>query len=126
MKGTEVPNPWRSSACDVLVAMRILFCSCLCTVCSKVSDSLMLCAFYLAFSSAQFAQSFHSHGLPCALFCSCLCKVFSQVSDTLSQVLILADFTLSSLPRTKWPLATWSRFICMCVFRGVESGQLIM
>ena len=28
--------------------------------------------------------------------------------------------------RTKWPLATWSRFIRMRVFRGVKNGRLIM
>ena len=29
-------------------------------------------------------------------------------------------------PRTKWPLATWSRFIRMHVFREVKNGRLIM
>ena len=55
MKGTEVPNPRRSSACDctcvltrnrslsrdsLRLAMRILFCSCPCKVNSRVSDTL--------------------------------------------------------------------------------------
>jgi len=25
-----------------------------------------------------------------------------------------------------WPLATWSRFICMRVFHGIKNGRLIM
>ena len=70
MKGTEVPNPRRSSACD---------CTCVLTRNRSLSrDSLMLAM--------------------CILFCSCPCKVRSQVSDTLSQSLcnlslaFLADF----------------------------------
>ena len=72
MKGTEVPNPRRSSACDcicVLTRNRPLPC-----------DSLML-AMHI-------------------LFCSCPCKVRSRVSDALSQALrnlslaFLANFTL--------------------------------
>ena len=61
MKGTEVPNPRRSSACDctcvlsrnrsrdsLLLAMRILFCFCLCKVCSRVSDAFWkACGTYL-------------------------------------------------------------------------------
>ena len=174
----------------VLVAMCILFCSCVCTVCTKFSDSLMLCTFYLALSSAQFSERFQTLScLPCALFCSCLCKVRSQVSDALSQALcnlslaFLADFThywfycshtfhsflsqnilcfsfgskdmitaftssvlqvqqfytagiplleayllpiieLAKNPRTKRPLATWSRFIHMRVFHGVKMADL--
>ena len=46
-----------------------MFCSCLCTVCSKVSDSLMLCPFCLALC------------LPCTLFfVSCLCQQSSLTS----------------------------------------------
>ena len=106
MKGTEVPNPRRSSACNctcvltridnypvnnsimtsgvsdaLMLALCILSHSFLCTVCSKVSDSLMLATRIL--------------------FCSCLCKVHSWVSDALWQALcnlplaFLPDFTLS-------------------------------
>ena len=73
MKGTEVPNPRRSSACGctcVLIRNRTLS-----------RDSLML-----------------TMRIP---FCSCPCKVRSRVSDALSQALcnlslaFLADFTLS-------------------------------
>ena len=74
-------HKWKALKCQtlgaavhviVLVAKRILFCSCLCTVCSKVS--CLLCAFYLALSSAQFAQRFQTLMLAmCILFCSCLC-----------------------------------------------------
>ena len=63
MKGTEVPNPRRSSACDctcvltridhysLMLAIRILFCSCLCKVRSRISDALSqaLCNLSLAF-----------------------------------------------------------------------------
>ena len=63
MKGTEVPNPRRISACDctcvltrlsrhsLMLAMRILFCSCLCKVRSRVSDALSqaLCNLSVAF-----------------------------------------------------------------------------
>ena len=62
MKGTEVPNPRRSSACDCwleidhcLVTLSCLpyalFCSCPCKVCSRVSDALSqaLCNLSLAF-----------------------------------------------------------------------------
>ena len=73
MKGTEVPNPRHSSACD---------CTCVLTKNRLLSrDSLMLAM--------------------CILFCSCLCKVRSRVSDALWQALcnlslaFLADFTLS-------------------------------
>ena len=64
MKGTEVPNPRRNIGCDctcvltrnrtpscdsLMLAMRILFCSC--KVCSRVSDALSqaLCNLSLAF-----------------------------------------------------------------------------
>ena len=84
MKGTEVPNPRHSSACIVLVCslqlitVHILFCSFLCTVCSKVSDSLMLAL--------------------CILFCSCLCTVCSKVSGPLLLALcILSRSFLCSL-----------------------------
>ena len=62
-------------------ALCVLSHSFLRTVCSKVSDSLMLAT--------------------CILFCSCLCKVCSRVSDVLWQALcnlplaFLVDFTLS-------------------------------
>ena len=63
MKGTEVPNPRRISACDctcvltrlsrdfLMLAMCILFCSCLCKVHSRISDALSqaLCNLSLAF-----------------------------------------------------------------------------
>ena len=86
MKGTEVPTLGAAVHVVVLVAMHILFCSCLCTVCSKVSDS-------------------HAFGiLSCSLLamhivCSCLCKVCSQFSDAIHRpratlsLAFLADFT---------------------------------
>jgi len=74
MKGTEVPNPRCSSACD---------CTCVLTRNRSLSrDSLTGLAMHI-------------------LFCSCPCKVRSWVSDALSQALcnislaFLADFTLS-------------------------------
>jgi len=77
MKGTEVPNPQRSGACD---------CTCAFIRNRTLSrDSLMLA---------------------CALFCSYHCKVRSRVSDALSQALcnlssaFLADFTLSDSTAT--------------------------
>ena len=51
MKGTEVPNPWRSSACD---------CTCVLTRIDRCLVTLSC--------------------LPCALFCSCLCKVRSDTN----------------------------------------------
>ena len=60
MKGTEVPNPRRSSACDCtcvltridhcLVTLSCLPCACLCKVCSRISDALSqaLCNLSLA------------------------------------------------------------------------------
>ena len=84
MKGTEVPNPQRNSACD---------CTCVLTRNWSLSrDSLMLAM--------------------CILFCSCLCKVCSWVSDALSQALcnsslaFLADFTLSDYTA---PICVFSR-----------------
>ena len=77
MKGTEVPNPQRSSACD---------CACDCTCVLTRNRSLSYDSFMLAMR---------------ILFCSCPCKVRSRVSDTLSQALcnlssaFRADFTLS-------------------------------
>ena len=50
-----------------MLTMCVLFCSCLCKVCSHVSEALM------------FAM--------CVLFCSCLCKVCSHVSEALMFVL---------------------------------------
>ena len=62
MKGTEVPNPRRSSACDCtcvltridhrLVTLSCLPCACLCKVCSQISDTLSqaLCNLSLAYS----------------------------------------------------------------------------
>ena len=58
MKGTEVPNPRRSSARD---------CTCVLT---RIDHCLVTLSC-----------------LPCALFCSCLCKVRSRISDALSQAL---------------------------------------
>ena len=71
MKGTEVPNPRRSSACD-----------CTCVLIRNRTRSV-------------------THACHRILFCSCPCKVRSRVSDDLSQALcnlclaFLADFTLS-------------------------------
>ena len=73
MKGTEVPNPRRRSACD---------CTCVLTRNWSLSRDTLMLAMYI-------------------LFCSCPCKVRSRVSDALSQTLcnlslaFLADFTLS-------------------------------
>ena len=58
MKGTEVPNPQRSSACD---------CTCVLT---RIDHYLVTLS-----------------RLPYALFCSCLYKVRSRISDALSQAL---------------------------------------
>ena len=71
MKGTKVPNPRRSSACD---------CTCVLT---RIDHCLVTLSC-----------------LPCTFFCSSLCQVRSRVSDALSQALcklslaFLADFTL--------------------------------
>ena len=69
MKGTEVPNPRRNSACD---------CTCVLT---RIDHCLM------TFSC-----------LPCTLFCSCLCKVSDALSQDLCNLSLafLADFTLSN------------------------------
>ena len=128
MKGTEVPNPRRISACD---------CTCVLT---RIDHCLVTLSC-----------------LPCTLFCSCLCKIRSQISYALSQALCNlsfsswfhtiwfycflspSSFTLRAhlccmeaylLPmvnnRTSNerpgspPLAAWSRFIRMCVFCGVK------
>ena len=74
MKGIEVPNPWHSSACDctcvlirnrslardsLILAMHILFCFCLCKVCSRVSDAPKgLCNVPLAFRTNRKRSSF--------------------------------------------------------------------
>ena len=93
MKGTEVPNPRRSSACD---------CTCVLIDHCLVTLSCLPCAFFFVPAYAQFAQRFQSLMLAMRiLFCSCLCKIRSQISDDLSQALcnlplaFLADFTLS-------------------------------
>ena len=73
MKGTEVQNPWCSSAWD---------CTCVLTRNRSLSRDCLRLAMRI-------------------LFCSCPCKVHSRVSDALSQALynlslaFLADFTLS-------------------------------
>ena len=76
----------------------------LCTVCSKVSHSLVLALCILSHSFLRTVCSNVSASLVFAmriLFCSCLCKVCSRVSDALSQALcnlslaFLVDFTVS-------------------------------
>ena len=140
MKGTEVPNP-----------RRILFCSCPCKVWSRVSNALSqaLCNLSWAFladftqsdsnapirfvvelfslanytllfvwierqdyrvhmSSVLQVQQFYNAGIPLHTYCQWpIIKLAKNVS-----------------PRTKRPLATWSRFIRMHVFR--EKWWLIM
>ena len=91
MKSTEVPNPPRSSACDCtcvltrnrslshdspMLAMRILFFSCPCKVCSRVSDALSQ-ALSLAFL-ADFTLSDST-----APICFTVIKLFSLANYTL-------------------------------------------
>ena len=82
-------KPGELSLSILLVAMRILFCSCL----------------YAQFTQKGFRLSHGLCILSCSLlvmhilFCSCLCKVHSRVSDALSwaswNLSFLADLTLS-------------------------------
>ena len=68
MKGTKVPNPRHSNACD---------CTCVLTRNQSLScDSLILAV--------------------CILFCFCLCKVRSRISDALWQA--LCNLSLAFLP----------------------------
>ena len=124
-----------------MLTLCILSHSFLCTVCSKVSESLMLAMRIL--------------------FCSCLYKVRSRVSDALSQALcnlslaFVADFTLSDYNSftLRVPYLRWRHTYCQwsiieltknvspknkiaashmvqihthARFRGVKNGRLIM
>ena len=88
MKGTEVPNPRRSSACN-------------CTCCH--AHSVFLLPMHSLLKGFRFSHVLcilsRSLLVMHILFCSCLCKVCSRVSDALSQALcnfsFLTDFTLS-------------------------------
>ena len=83
-----------------MLTLCILSRSFLCTVCSKVSESLMLAMRIL--------------------FCSCLYKVRSRVSDALSQALcnlslaFVADFTLSDYNSftLRVPYLRWRHTYC--------------
>ena len=160
MKGTEVPNPRRSNACD---------CTCVLirkpntvswlshtwhahSVRSRVSDALSqaLCNLSLAFL-ADFTLSGSSAPI------RFIVKLFSLTNYTLlfvwierqdysvhmSSVLQVQQFYTVGIPlldayllpmtnnRTrkerlnKQPLAMWSRFIRIRVFRGVKNGWLV-
>ena len=69
------------------LAIRVLFCSCLCKVCWHVSEALTL-AIRVLFCSCLCRVCWHvSEALTLAihvLFCSCLCKVCSHVSEALT------------------------------------------
>ena len=83
-KGTEVPNPRRSSTCDCTWALTWID-HCLAT---------LSC-------------------LPCALFCSCLFKVRSRISDVLSQALCnLSSFP--SWFHAIWFSHTFHSFLKLC------------
>ena len=73
MKGTKVPIPRRSNACD----------------CTHVLPRIDHCLVTLSC-------------LPCALFCSCLCKVRSRISDALSQALCNLSLAFPSWFHTIW------------------------
>ena len=135
-----------------MLGMRILFCSCLCKVCSRVSDALpqALCNLSLAFL-ADFTLSDSTAPI------HFIVKLFSLTNYTLlfvwierqdysvhmSSVLQVQQLYTAGIPLleayllpmtnnqtrkecpNKRPLATWSRFIRMRVFHGVKNGRLI-
>ena len=139
MKGTVVPNPWRITACycscvltrpsrdSLMLAMRILFCSCLCKVRSRISYALSqaLCNLSLAFLT-DFTLSDSTPLISFIAFSPVLCFSFGSKdmiiaftcfpsyrhsSFTLRAYLCILpwpiiDLAITSLPRTKRPLAT--------------------
>ena len=132
-----------------MLAMRILLCSCLCKVHSRVSDarSQALCNLSLTFL-ADFTLSDSTALIRFIAFSrklATLCISFGS-KDMITAFTCLLSYGYSSfmlwayicwrhtynethkerLSRTKWPLATWSRFIYMRVFRGVKKGRLII
>ena len=164
MKGTKVPNPRRSSACD---------CTCVLTRLSR--DSLMLAMRIVLFLPMQSSLTSFWHsftGLVQLIFSfprwsdstapiRFIGELFSLTNYTLlflfgskDKITVftclrftgtaalhsghtfgggiltangeLANMAKMYLPRTKWLLATWSRFIHMRVFRGVKNGWHIM
>ena len=164
MKGTEVPNPRRSSACDctcvltrnrtlscdsLMLGMRILFCSCPCKVRSRVSDALSqtLCNLSLAFladftlsdSTAPIRKLFSLANYTLLFvwierqdysihmsyrYSSFILRAYLCWRHTANGHLAIIELAKNVSPRTKWPLATWSRFIRMRVFREVKNGDL--
>ena len=137
---------------SLMLAMCILFCSCPCKVRSRVSGTLSqaLCNLSLAFladftlsdstapirfivtySLANYTLLFvwierqdHSIHMSSVLEVQQLYTAGIPLLE--AYLLPIANNQRTSLPRTKWPLATWSRFVRMRVFCGVKHGQLIM
>ena len=130
MKGTEVPNPQRSSACD---------CTCVLTRIDQIDHCLVTlpclpCAFccLVIFSFPSWFHSFLSQITLCFSFGSkdmitaftCL-PSHKHSSFTLRAYLcwrhIYCQWPIIELAmNVSPPLATWSRFIRMRVFRGVK------
>ena len=133
----------------LMLAMRILLCSCLCKVHSRVSDacSQALCNLSLTFL-ADFTLSDSTALIRFIAFSrklATLCISFGS-KDMITVFTCLPSYRYSSfilqayicwrhtyngtykerLPWTKWPLVTWSRFIRMRVFHGVKNGRLII
>ena len=88
MKGTEVPNPRRSSACD---------CTCVLT---RIDHCLV--------------NNRSCHACRCVWFCSYLCKVCSRVSEAL--LLVLRTLSLS-FP-TNNPSSDSKAFLRFIAFSG--------
>ena len=118
MKGTEVPNPWPSSACDctyvmtrnqslsldsLRLAMRILFFSC---PCSQVSDALSQALCNLAFL-ADFTLS---DSIAPILF---IVKLFSLASYTLFSFGLKDKITaFTCLPSYRYSIFTLRAYLC--------------
>ena len=164
-----MPNPRPSSACDctcvltrnhslsrdsLMLAMRILFCSCPCKVRSRVSDALSqaLCNLSSAFladftlsdsmtpiAPIRFVVKLFSLANSYTLLfvwierqdCSVHMSSALQIQQLYTGGILTANGHLAIIelaknvsPRTKWPQATWSRFIRMRIFREVKNGDL--
>ena len=126
MKGTEVPNPWRSSAWlsrDFLIlVMRILFRFCLCKVRSQALCNLSLAFLALSGSTALIrflafsrklhsafrldrkTRSQHSHVF-CLTSTAALHCGHTFVGDILTAIWPIVNSQRTALPRTKWLLA---------------------
>ena len=98
---------------SLMIAMRILFCSCLSTVCSKVSDSLVL-AIRILFCSClcSLLKGFRLSCLPCAF---CFVPAYVQFAQWFQTLILAICILFCSCLSTVCSMVSDSLMLAVCV-----------